>query len=621
MAQPDKRTIGKPAKRSDPGREGYLLQVDEWEVLVAGSDEDGAFYGVQSLRQLIDSREGKWRIRGVDVRDWPYKPFRGIYVFLPGGGDIPFFKRFICDFMALYKFNKLMLEFNGQMRFDSHPELAAGWIDFLQDLYYTRRERPQGPHGVEQDSPNGNTTYGLPIEKSDVEDIVRCANESHIEVIPQVGSLTHSYYLLTRHRELAAVPEAEWPDTYCPSHSGTYELLFDVLDEVIEVTKPRMINIGHDEWRIPLNLCPCCNGTDPMEQFIQDVNRIHQHLRERNVRTAMWGDHFIESLRGKGKRSRVTKTGYHYEMPGALSPDQIKRSIPKDILVLNWFWEGADGQANQKILTDLGFEQAYGNLASNFPDYARRSSELGVLGGAPSLWSSMTEFNLCKDVCEFLGSANLLWGTHWPGERGARAVAPQQLIPKLYGRLRGRRLPSETGDSVMTIPVASSLEPIPIQADVSSVIFLHHAATSSFNQEVYMIGYNPADTAALLGWYEIVYEDGFVETVPIRYGVNILESDWRIGKSAAATEMATLQYCYEATPVELGQQTFFSYEWVNSRFGKIIREIRLRQTDKLTDLLHGHSYPQNPITLHSISVVQKRSFPGPHKALYAPEQK
>ncbi len=448
-----------------------------------------------------------------------------------------------------------------------------------------------------------------------MEDLVRWANDSHIEVIPQVGSLTHAYYLLASHRELAAVPTAEWPDTYCPSQPATYELLFDVLDEVIEVTKPRMIHIGHDEWRIPLSSCSCCGGTDLTDQFIQDVNTIHQHLREKNVRTAMWGDHLVESVRGKGKRSSVTKAGYHYEMPGALSREQVKRSIPKDILVLNWFWTGAHGQASQKFLTDLGFEQVYGNLAPNFPDYDRRSSEVGVLGGAPSLWSPVTEFNVCKDALYgFLDSANLLWGTHWPEEDAARAAAPQQVIPKLYGRLRGRRLPSETGDPIMAIPVTSSLDPIPIHADVSSVIFLHHAATSSFDQEVFTIGYNPADSAALLGWYEVIYEDGFIDTVPIRYGVNILESSWGKGENTTSSETASLRYCYEATPVDLGQQTFFSYEWVNPRFEKKILTIRLRQTDNLTDLVRGRSYPQNPITLHSLSVVQKRSFPGPDRA-------
>ena len=38
-----------------PGKEGYVLLVKENRILVAGWDEQGAFYGLQSLRQLMTS--------------------------------------------------------------------------------------------------------------------------------------------------------------------------------------------------------------------------------------------------------------------------------------------------------------------------------------------------------------------------------------------------------------------------------------------------------------------------------------------------------------------------------------------------------------------------------------
>ena len=38
--------------------------------------------------------------------------------------------------------------------------------------------------------------------------------------------------------------------------------------------------------------------------------------------------------------------------------------------------------------------------------------------------------------------------------------------------------------------------------------------------------HNFPDTADLLGWYEVIYQDGFVETVPVRFGWNILPLTW-----------------------------------------------------------------------------------------------
>jgi len=84
-----------------PGPEGYILKVNKNGVFIVRSDQQGTFYGLQSLRQLIYYGRGSY-IRCVGVSDWPDMPFRGIKRYIPGRDNIPFFKRFISDFMALY---------------------------------------------------------------------------------------------------------------------------------------------------------------------------------------------------------------------------------------------------------------------------------------------------------------------------------------------------------------------------------------------------------------------------------------------------------------------------------------------------------------------------------------
>jgi len=102
----------------------------------------------QDLEQLVERTGGDTRIRGVQIRDWPVMPFRAVKLYVPGHENIAYFKRFVRDVMALYKFNKLILEVSGGMRFDRHPEINAGWVDFARDMQYTRRERSSGPHGA-----------------------------------------------------------------------------------------------------------------------------------------------------------------------------------------------------------------------------------------------------------------------------------------------------------------------------------------------------------------------------------------------------------------------------------------------------------------------------------------
>ena len=657
--------------RSDPrwaggitAPEGYLLDVDEKIALVAGRDDPGAFYGVQSLRQLI-RRDGKGTyISGVRIKDFPYKPFRGVKLFLPGRDHIPFFKRFVSDFMALHKYNKLILEMNAGMRLERHPELNEGWIELGRNLNYTRRDRPLGPGAQYQNSVHHDTADGGVLEQDEVADLVKYAQQYHIEVIPELPSLTHSYYLLTRHRELAEVQAAEWPDTYCPLNPGSYELLFDVMDEYIKVMAPRMVHIGHDEWRMPVDVCPRCKDKDKRELFLEDVVKIHDYLKGKGIATAMWGDHLVEAVRGSSPVPKTSPTGYNYQIPEAVSPEQIEKRFPKDILVFNWFWDDRSGpgtagwgKKNDLELQRLGFQQVYGNFRPDFPDWPGRSSQTGAIGGAPSCWAVTSEFSIGKDrLSEFLGCANLLWSTHQlsPVEL-SRTVSAR--MSEVRRNMSGRSLPSEDDNDIASLSIAkhfdltskdptfgidlkglktglvasgkkifhleaassSSLQPallaraaadktasIEIGEDVSSVLFLHACAKPASNDWVDRYVYNPEDTADLIGWYEVVYEDALVLTVPLRYRVNILEWNWDQATNPG-------NYCYEADLVRCGEAeghpiTLFAFEWPNPRPGKVIKEIRMKAARQFRNT-RNELIPENGVLLAAVSIVKRRSIP------------
>ena len=623
------------------GAEGYILHVSEQRIVVAGADDAGSCYGLQSLRQLMEEKDGALRVPCTSIEDWPYKPFRGLRLYLPGRDQFPFFKRFIRDFACFFKYNRLILEMNAAMRLDRHPELNAGWYEFAKCMNYTRRSRPEGPGNQFQDSAHhecGN--FGV-IEKDEVAELVSFAERHHLEVIPEIPSLTHSYYLLTRHRELAEIQAAEWPDTYCPLDERSYELYFDVLDEYIEVMHPKTIHIGHDEWRMPMHICPKCKGKDYRELFVKDVRVIHDCLASKGVRVAMWGDHLLESVRGVKERPNESRTGYEYRMPSGITRKQLEEEVPRDILILNWFWnsasrEGAD--QNDKLLSDLGFEQLFGNFSPAMAEqnYGERSSQPGVVGGAPSSWILNEESYVGKDLMyAFVGCAQLLWSDTW--QTGDELTATvQSLMPTIRRHLRHFPSPSADGEPVTALDLssyctASSAElpdikiavvggtqggggsglpivspAIPIGEDPSSLIFYHACAKPASNRAGHFTVYNLDDSADLLGWYEVVYEDGFVETVPIRYGVNILESSWGREREVGAL-------CYEADPVnyaEAGERsiTFFAYEWTNPRFGKAIRELRLKGTTGC-ESARGGLVEDNTTMLAGMAIVKARPAP------------
>jgi hypothetical protein len=656
------------------GPESYIIRTNNNVVLVAGNDDRGAFYGLQSLRQLLANEEGQLRFRGAQIRDWPDKPFRGIYLFLPGRDNIQFFKRFVRDFMALYKYNTLIMELNACMRLDSHPELNSGWVQFARDVNYSCRNYPRLPfHDMEQNSSHQDVADGGFLEKEEVADLALWVRRHHIELVPVLPSFTHSYYLLTDHRDLAAVPQDKWPDIYCPVNPKSYSLVFEVYDEFIDVLKPRSVHIGHDELFLPVDVSPQCSDRDIGELFGEDVNKIHNYLASRGIRTQLWGDMLLQSVRGTGLQKKTAPDGWTYNSPGGLTPEQVDRLIPKDCLIYNWFWsddwgEGQKGMAerNEAMLDKMGFQQIFGNFGPGIEHYETRRKRPTLLGGAPSAWFATNEVGFGKDVmADFLGCSSILWtGQVIQGKDLSARV--QSMLPSIRMRLGGITPPSQTEAPIVPVDISrrfnigvsvpmfgvnlegmaaeivqhnripfnlrradgmraiiagtegkeatglpGAVTGIPVGEAPTSLVFLHASARRAKNRDSYRLIWDQPDTADLLGWYEVAYEDGFVTTIPIRYGVNILEWNWDERVSAQ-------DYCYNADAVEVGghatsRVTFFAYEWINPRLGKVVQEIRLKGTtgfrggsdDFNNDM--GPVIASNAVILAALSIVKKRS--------------
>ena len=656
----------------DPGPEGYILRTDASLVLVAGSDDRGAFYGLQSLRQLVVREESGLRLQGVQIRDWPAKPFRGLKLYLPGRNNIPFFKRFIRDFMALYKYNTLIMEMNASMRFERHPELNSGRVKFSREVDYYRRNYPPGAqHEWDQNSTHQDTADGGFLEKEEVADLARWVRRYHIELVPELPSFTHSYYLMSEHQDLAEVPGEKWPDTYCPSNPESYKLLFDVYDEYIELLHPKMLHAGHDELFLPVGLCPRCKDKDIRERYGEDVRRIHDYLQSKGIRLAIWGDMLLEGVRGKGLQPKKTPDGFAYSTPGAMTPEQVERLIPKDILLFNWFWSGSEGGTSEAAaqvfeiqLEKLGFDEIFGNFTTGMKQFESRIQRKSIPGGAPSAWFATNEAGFGKDLLsDFLACSYMLWrGESIDGPKLSGLV--QDMAPEIRMHFQGEEPPSITETAAVPVPMGASFNhgavapgldvvltgmktgavrlgkvdfdlassqqkivaivgtdgekktglprevSVKIGIDATSLVFLHASARAATNKESFRLLFDQDDTADMLGWYEVVYEDGFVTTIPIRYGVNIAEWNW-------AKRTSAHDYCYGANAVELGGAvdnpiTFFAFEWKNPRLGKKIEEIRLKGTTGFRggdpDFTNnfGPVIPSNAVMLKAISVVKKR---------------
>jgi hypothetical protein len=154
-------------------------------------------------------------------------------------------------------------------------------------------------------------------------------------------------------------------------------------------------------------------------------------------------------------------------------------------------------------------------------------------------------------------------------------------------------------------PRPESVNGIKINEDVNSILFLNACAREGNNKKAYDAIFDFFDTAELLGWYEVVYEDGFVVTIPVQYGVNILDWRWKQRMEAfekPKSKYSQNQYAYLAPSVLCSAEsaepvTFFAFEWQNPRYGKTIKEINLKS------VAYGKNN-ENSIILLAISITE-----------------
>ena len=429
---------------------------------------------------------------------------------------------------------------------------------------------PLGPKGRFSDSTHTHLADGRFLEPDELTQLARWAQALELDFVPEVQSLSHSFYLATVYPEIAELKDAAYPDSYCPGHPRSYQILFDVLADYIDLTGCTSVHIGHDEWRGG-GLCPICSPRDTGELFAEDVVKIAHWLSARGQGVWLWADHLIPKHNGQGGSGGGFPVWYDH--PQTLKAGELIRAGAPHITLMNWSHH-LEKQDADDLLTQLGFRWAFANFRGpSFKGWPERSAPDHMLGAEVSSWCAWDDFELGMiHYPEAMYCANLLWSRHWPEVEEAKRIVARQL-PLLRDRMRRGwekpRLWSVATDSSskQAISIASACNapdrafwdnfgsrpgpreyegvpfellagenvavtvardpraasaPIPIGGKYASLIFWHAASEKGASLVHAGDGTNyPREAAELLGWYEIRYEDGLTRAAEIRYGENL----------------------------------------------------------------------------------------------------
>ncbi len=392
----------------DASAEGYTLTIRENGIVVDAKGPAGAFYGIQTLRQLV--RVHGDMLPALTIEDAPSFAERGLYHDV-SRGRVPTLQNLkeIADQLAELKYNQLQL--------------------YVEDTFWNEEYASFRPKDC-----------CLTAEEL-LELDAYCADR-FIELVPSLSTFGHLYNLLENERYRHLCEYEDWEpkqhywmekmahhtlDAYDPK---SFALVRQMIEEYLPLFSSKKFNICCDET---FDLCKGKNaGKDEGEAYYQFVKQIIDLVRGYGKTVQMWGDivlHHTEKLASLPQDVVMLNWSYSREPRRDWVETFAKNRLPQLVCSGTTAWDhwAADldiATENIRKFAAYGAEFGVnGMLTTNWGDYGAicsyNSALYTIVYGAEQSWNPGLDergaFNEAIDALFFgeEGTAAKLWELTW----------------------------------------------------------------------------------------------------------------------------------------------------------------------------------------------------------------
>ena len=302
----------------------YNLTVTNKGVYIAGDNDTGVFYGIQTLIQLLPVKsKAPLSVPFVTINDQPRFGYRGMMLdvsrhFLP----LSIVKKNI-DYLALHKLNT----FHWHLTDDQGWRIEIKKYPALTEIGGWRNGTIIGRYPGKG---NDSLKHGGFYTQDEIKEVIKYAAERYITIIPEIEMPGHSSAAIAAYPQLSCFPdedtkypkECTWAgptkgkqvqqtwgvfeDVYCPS-DFTFNFLQDVLDEVMALFPSEYIHIGGDE---------CPKEAWKRSAFCQELMK-KEGLKDEHALQSYFIQRIEKYINGKGKKI----IGWDEILEGGLAPN------------------------------------------------------------------------------------------------------------------------------------------------------------------------------------------------------------------------------------------------------------------------------------------------------------
>ena len=246
-----------PDEEAGPdSREAYTLKITVNGAEIRSRSSAGIYYGVQTLRQLLEGEGNAAFLPEVEIEDWPALAYRGTMVDM-SHGPLPTeeeVKRQL-DLLARYKGNQYYFYNEASIELESYRIL----------------------------NPKGRFT------REQIRRIIEYARQRHIDVVPclELYGHLHDLFRIERFSDLAVFPHA---GEFNPTNPKVKELLNNWVEQFARLFPSPFVHVGFDEtWQIS-NLAKQGAGLTPAKLFADQLRHVAGLFQQHGKRVMAWAD-------------------------------------------------------------------------------------------------------------------------------------------------------------------------------------------------------------------------------------------------------------------------------------------------------------------------------------------
>jgi hypothetical protein len=377
----------------------YRLSIDENEIVIEGASPCAIFYGVQTLRQIMEQSDAD-QLPELKIDDWPDFQDRGV-CYCIAHGCVPKLKqlKLIADTLARYKINHLQLYHKHTFVFRGHPDI-------------------------------GRDTS--PLTAEDILELDAYCRDRYVELVPALASFGHmdpmlkypQYHHLTEDWGIGKyiIPDQKkkkWLEVWqkargyyayslSPANPAIYDFLDSLFGEFLPLFSSKRFNAGCDEV-VDLGMgqsYDLCQKLGKERVYLDHIIKLNELCGKYGKKMMIWGD----------------MIRHH--------PELIKE-IPKDITVLDWGYEHDHDFESIKDFKDAGLSFAacpstassialYPSLPkamANIAGFAHAAYKYGAQGLLNTEWGEGGHYNFIEYSWHGLVfGAEQSWNTKAPQE-------------------------------------------------------------------------------------------------------------------------------------------------------------------------------------------------------------